>query len=173
MPLKPDLNMNVMNEKNSESFDMHNKFMEIALSQAELSLNSSDVPVGAVIVKEGKIIGRGFNTREFCGDGTAHAEINAIREACKNIGGWRLYGCTIYVTLEPCPMCMGAIVNSRVSKVVFGVKDPKAGACGSVIDFNSYPLNHKPEIIGGVEAEKCSRLLSEFFEKRRKTGKSK
>ncbi len=165
--------MNVFNEKNPESLKIHDKFMKAAISQAELSLKSSDVPVGAVIVREGKIIGRGFNTRELSGDGTAHAEINAIREACKSIGVWRLYGCTIYVTLEPCPMCMGAIVNSRISKVVFGAKDPKAGACGSVIDFNSYPLNHKPEIIGGVEAEKCSRLLSDFFEKRRKTRKAK
>ena len=165
--------MNVFNEKNPESLKIHDKFMKAALSQAEVSLKYSDVPVGAVIVKEGEIIGRGFNTRELSGDGTAHAEINAIREACKSIGVWRLYGCTIYVTLEPCPMCMGAIVNSRISKVVFGAKDPKAGACGSVIDFNSYPLNHKPEIIGGVEAEKCSRLLSDFFEKRRKTRKAK
>ena len=165
--------MNVFNEKNPESLKIHDKFMKAALSQAELSLKSSDVPAGAVIVREAKIIGRAFNTRELSGDGTAHAEINAIREACTSIGVWRLYGCTIYVTLEPCPMCMGAIVNSRISKVVFGAKDPKAGACGSVIDFNSYPLNHKPEIIGGVEAEKCSRLLSDFFEKRRKTRKAK
>ena len=110
----------------------------------------------------------GHNEREATGDATAHAEIQAIRSACEKLGGWYLHKCELYVTLEPCPMCMGAIVNSRIKKVVYGAKDLKAGACGTVMNFNEYPLNHKPEIVGGVMEEEGRRLLQEFFAERRK-----
>ena len=147
--------------------------MKIDFEEAKKAEREGEVPIGSAIFLNGKLISKAHNQREKKKRSTAHAEILAIEKACKKLKSWRLEQCEIYVTLEPCPMCMGAIVNSRISKVVFGAKDPKAGACGSVIDFNSYPLNHKPEIIGGVEAEKCSRLLSDFFEKRRKTRKAK
>ena len=147
---------------------MKKEFMLKALENAEIAFKNGDVPVGAVIVKDGEIIATGYNKREATGDATAHAEIVAIREACEKLGGWHLDGCEIYVTLEPCPMCMGAIVNSRIKKVVFGAKDAKAGACGSVFNFNSYPLNHKPEIVSGVMENESRELLSEFFAKKRK-----
>ena len=146
----------------------YEQYIKAAIDAAENTKVSDDVPIGAVIVKDGEIIARGYNKREADGDATAHAEIVAIREACNTLGGWRLDGCEIYVTLEPCPMCMGAIVNSRIKKVVFGAKDAKAGACGSVFNFNSYPLNHKPEIVSGVMENESRELLSEFFAKKRR-----
>ena len=127
-----------------------------------------EVPVGAVIVKDGQVISSAHNNRERTKDATGHAELIAIRDACKALGGWHLEKCTLYVTLEPCPMCMGAIVNSRLGKVVYGAKDAKAGACGSVLDMRFYPLNHKPIVEGGVCDKACSELLSEFFALRRK-----
>lgn len=142
--------------------------MTLAINEASRALEYDDVPIGAVIVKDGEVIARGYNKREAEGDATAHAEIVAIREACNTLGGWHLDGCEIYVTLEPCPMCMGAIVNSRIKKVIFGPKDAKAGACGSVFNFNSYPLNHKPEIVSGVMENKGRELLSEFFANKRR-----
>ena len=150
---------------------MCNQYEEYIKAAIEVSNNtkaSDDVPIGAVIVKDGEIIATGYNKREATGDATAHAEIVAIREACEKLGGWHLDGCELYVTLEPCPMCMGAIVNSRIKKVVFGAKDAKAGACGSVFNFNSYPLNHKPEIVSGVMENESRELLSEFFLKKRR-----
>lgn len=145
-----------------------NKYMQIAIDEAAKTKEYDDVPIGAVVVKNGEVIGRGHNRREADGDATAHAEVVAIREACNTLGGWHLDGCEIYVTLEPCPMCMGAIVNSRIKRVVFGAKDAKAGACGSVFNFNSYPLNHKPEIVSGVMENEGRELLSQFFANKRR-----
>ena len=146
----------------------YEEYIKAAIEAADNTKASDDVPIGAVIVKDGNIIAVGYNKREATGDATAHAEIVAIREACERLGGWHLDGCEIYVTLEPCPMCMGAIVNSRIKKVVFGAKDAKAGACQSVFSFNSYPLNHKPEIVSGVMENESRELLSEFFLKKRR-----
>lgn len=146
---------------------MKEKYMKKALEQAELAFSEGEVPVGAVIVKDGKIISCARNNREITGDATGHAEIIAIREACQALGGWHLDGCELFVTLEPCPMCMGAIINSRLSRVTFGAKDAKAGACGSVVDLCSYPLNHKPTVENGILSDECSSLLSSFFIKRR------
>ena len=147
----------------------YEEYMREALLEAEKTAKSQDVPIGAVIVRDGEIIATGHNEREALGDSTAHAEIQAIRDACEKLGGWHLDSCELYVTLEPCPMCMGAIVNSRIKRVVFGAKDAKAGACGSVFNFNDYPLNHKPEIICGVMEEEGRKLLSDFFSERRKS----
>lgn len=148
--------------------DFYNEYMKLALDEAKKTRISQDVPIGAVIVKNGEIIAVGHNEREAYGDSTAHAEIQAIRSACQKLGGWHLDSCELYVTLEPCPMCMGAIVNSRIKRVVFGAKDSKAGACGSVFNFNDYPLNHKPEIIGGIMEDEGRALLSDFFAEKRK-----
>ena len=142
-------------------------FMKYALSLAEQSAQEGEVPVGAIVVCDGKIVGEGRNRRETVKNALHHAEIEAINDACKNLGGWRLWHCDMYVTLEPCPMCMGAIINSRIKRVVFGAKDAKAGACGSVINLNNYPFNHKPEIKSGVMAEECQQILSDFFANKR------
>ena len=142
-------------------------YMKRALELAKRAGELGDVPVGAVIVKDGQIIAEGYNERVVCGSAVSHAEVVAIERACRSLGSWRLGGCTLYVTLEPCPMCAGAIINSRVERVVFGAKDSKAGCFGSLINFNSYPFNHKPTLTEGVCADDCARLLSEFFEKRR------
>ena len=144
-----------------------NDYMKKALDEAKLAALEGEVPVGAVIVKNDEIIATARNNREATGDATGHAELLAIREACRVLGGWHLEGCELYVTLEPCPMCMGAIINSRLGRVVFGAKDPKAGACGSVLDLRNYPLNHKPIIEGGLLEEECRRLLTDFFQKKR------
>ena len=144
-----------------------NDYMKIALEQAKLASNEGEVPVGAVIVKNSEIIATARNNREATGDATGHAELLAIREACAKLGDWHLHDCELYVTLEPCPMCMGAIINSRLGKVYFGAKDAKAGACGSVLNMCSYPLNHKPEINSGFMKEECAAILSEFFLKKR------
>ena len=144
-----------------------NDYMKIALEEANLAANEGEVPVGAVIVKDGEIIATARNNREATGDATGHAELLAIREACKVLGGWHLEGCELYVTLEPCPMCMGAIINSRLGKVCFGAKDAKAGACVSVLNMCSYPLNHKPLIESGFLSDECAQILGDFFKKRR------
>ena len=142
----------------------YNKYMKEALREAEIAGSLGEVPIGAVIVRDGEIIARGHNLTETAHDPTAHAEMIAIREAAKALGGWRLAGCTMYVTCEPCSMCAGALVWSRMDKVVIGTMDPKAGACGSVLDIVSEPrLNHKVEIESGVMADECSGLLKEFF----------
>ena len=147
---------------------MHGEYMKMALAEAENATREGEIPVGAVIVKDGEIIASAHNNRETTGDATGHAELLAIRKACKTLGGWHLEKCTLYVTLEPCPMCMGAIINSRLGKVVFGAKDAKAGACGSVIDLRSYPLNHKPQIESGFMKDECAKILSDFFTDKRK-----
>lgn len=145
------------------------RFMLEAIKEAKLAASEGEVPVGTVIVKDGEIIASARNNREATGDATGHAELLAIREACRVLGGWHLEKCELYVTLEPCPMCMGAIINSRIGKVIFGAKDAKAGACGSVLDMRSYPLNHKPEVKGGVMKDECAAVLKDFFEKKRGT----
>ena len=141
--------------------------MKKAIALAMESEKEGEVPVGAVIVKDGEIIATGRNRRETEKNALHHAEIEAINNACKALGGWRLFGCDLYVTLEPCPMCAGAIINSRIKTVYFGAYDNKAGSFGSVADFNRLPYNHKPEIIAGVMEEECSKLLSDFFKKLR------
>jgi tRNA(adenine34) deaminase len=139
-------------------------FMREALKQAARALRKSEAPIGAVIVKDGAVVARGHNERETRQDATLHAEMTAIRRACKALGLWRLHGCTIYVTLEPCAMCAGAIVLARIDRVVFGARDPKAGACGSVLDVLGDPrLNHRPAVAPGVLGDECSGLLSGFF----------
>ena len=143
------------------------KYMQIALDEARVAAAEGEIPVGAVIVKDGEIIATAHNNREATGDATGHAELLAIRRACETLGGWHLEKCTLYVTLEPCPMCMGAIINSRLGRVVFGAKDAKAGACGSVIDLRSYPLNHKPQVEHGFMKEECASVLSDFFKNKR------
>ncbi len=145
-------------------------YMKEALKEACKAYEKNEVPIGAVIVHKGQIIGRGFNQKESLKDATLHAEITAIKDACKNLGGWRLPGCTVYVTLEPCPMCAGAIVNSRIERLVIGARDSKSGACGSVLDITNHEkLNHQPEVIFGVMEEECSNILKEFFSKLRKS----
>ena len=144
-------------------------FMNEAIEEAKKAALIEEVPVGAVIVKDGEIIARAHNLRETEKNALCHAEVIAINEACKKLGGWRLFDCDLYVTLEPCPMCAGAIVNSRIKRVVYGAKDSKAGAMGSVLDLNSYPLNHKSEIVSGVLADECAGLLSEFFKRKRRS----
>ena len=142
-------------------------FMGYALSLARLSAEEGEVPVGAVVVCDGKIVGEGRNRREIGKNALYHAEIEAIDNACKKLGGWRLWQCDLYVTLEPCPMCAGAIINSRIKNVYFGAYDKKAGSFGSVADFNTLPYNHKPQIYGGIMEEECASLLSDFFKKLR------
>jgi tRNA(adenine34) deaminase len=142
-------------------------FMREALSEAEAAALDDEVPVGAVMVRNGEIIARARNRREKDKNPLSHAEIKIINDTCRALGGWRLVGCTLYVTLEPCPMCAGAIINSRIERVVFGAFDEKAGAFGTMINLTEYPL-FKPQITGGVLKDECSAILSEFFKKKRK-----
>ncbi|MBQ2736734.1 MAG: tRNA adenosine(34) deaminase TadA [Clostridia bacterium] len=142
-------------------------FMREALLEAEAAALDDEVPVGAVMVRNGEIIARARNRREKDKNPLSHAEIKIINDTCRALGGWRLVGCTLYVTLEPCPMCAGAIINSRIERVVFGAFDEKAGAFGTMINLTEYPL-FKPQITGGVLKDECSAILSEFFKKKRK-----
>ena len=143
-------------------------FMRKAIEEAEKAYKKGEVPVGAVVVYDGEIIAVGHNLREKNRISTAHAELLAIEEACIKRKSWRLSGCTLYVTLEPCPMCAGAIVNSRIDRVVYGVSDSAAGCLGSVIDLNAYPFNHAFAVTSGVCEEECKKLLQGFFEEQRK-----
>ena len=144
------------------------EYMALALALAREAADAGEVPVGCVIADgEGRVIGRGRNRREESGDATAHAEVEAIRQACAAIGNWRLEKCSIYVTLEPCPMCTGAIINSRIPTVVFGAREALSGSCGSVIDLFSENYGHKPAVFGGVLAEDCAALLRDFFRGKR------
>lgn len=137
--------------------------MQEAMLLARLSALEGEVPVGAIVTRGDGIVGRGRNRRERGKNALAHAELEAISDACKTLGGWRLWECTMYVTLEPCPMCTGALINSRMKRVVFGAYDQKAGSCGSVIDLFALPYNHKPTLEGGFMAQECAKLLTEFF----------
>src|SRR5690349_17811915 len=149
-------------------FPRDDYFMRLALREAELAPTHEDVPIGAVIVRRGEVIAAARNERELRGDPTAHAEIIAVREAARVVGSWRVLDAAVYVTLEPCAMCAGALVLARVARVVFGARDPKAGACGSVLDVLGEPqLNHRPEVAGGLLAAECGELLSAFFAARR------
>ena len=147
------------------------RFMRAALAEAVSADEDDEIPVGAVVVHEGRIIGRGRNQKERLRDPTAHAEMLAITAAAAARGDWRLTGCTMYVTLEPCPMCAGALIHARVERVVFAASDPRTGAAGSVFNLlQSDALNHRAEVTGGVMAEESSSLLREFFQKRRLSG---
>ena len=144
-------------------------FMSRALDLAREAARAGEVPVGAVVVKDGEIIGRGHNSPIGEHDPTAHAEIQAMRQAAEKLGNYRLIGCQLYVTLEPCVMCTGAMQHARIAKLVFGASDPKTGACGSVVDLMGEPqLNHHTQVVSGVMAEECGGLLSQFFVERRK-----
>ena len=141
-------------------------FMRLAINEAKKAFKKDEVPVGAIIVKNGEVIAKAYNTREYGKNALYHAEIKAIDKACKKLGGWRLVGCTMYVTLEPCPMCAGAIINSRIERVVYGAPDHKAGAFGTMLNLTDYPL-YKPQIEGGVLSDDCASLLSTFFKQKR------
>lgn len=154
------------------SRDEHQRFMRAALAEADLAEGLGEVPVGAVIEHRGEIIGRGHNLREQANDPTAHAEMIAIRQAAETLGSWRLLGCTLYVTLEPCVMCMGAIILARIPLLVFGCRDPRAGAAGSIYNLAADErFNHRVRIVEGVLEEQCSRCLSEFFRQLRQRKK--
>ena len=140
------------------------KYMDEALLLAQEAANEGEVPVGCVIVRGGQIVGRGRNRRETGKTALGHAELEAIEEACRNLGGWRLWDCTLYVTLEPCPMCAGAIVNARIPRVVYGASDAKCGACGSVCDLFSMEFNHHPAVTAGVREAEARALLKTFFQ---------
>ena len=146
---------------------MDEQFMAEALKLAKEAFDAGEVPVGCVIVKDGQIVGRGRNRREGDKSALAHAEIEAISEACRNLGGWRLWQCTLYVTLEPCPMCAGAIVNARIPRVVYGASDQKCGAVRSVCSMFSMEFNHHPAVEYGILEAECAELLTEFFRKLR------
>lgn len=141
----------------------YNYFMSEALKLAKISFDENEVPVGAVIVKNNKIIGKGRNRREQLKNALSHAEIEAINDACKNLRSWRLDGCDMYVTLEPCPMCAGAIINARINKVIYGAKDESMGAVRSNISMFDLDFNFRPKVVSSVLEEECSRILSDFF----------
>ena len=140
------------------------EFMDVALQLAAEAAQDGEVPVGCVIVRGGQIVGRGRNRREKNRNALAHAEMEAIYDACSNLGGWRLWDCTLYVTLEPCAMCAGAIINARIPRVVFGASDAKYGACGSVCDLTTMEFNHHPVVEGGLQQEAAAALMQEFFQ---------
>lgn len=149
--------------------DIHAQFMQVALDLAKQAAINGEVPVGAVVVNNGEIIGRGSNAPISLSDPSAHAEIQALRDAAKTLNNYRLIDCTLYVTLEPCVMCTGAIQHARIAKLVYGASDPKTGACGSVVNLMAEnKLNHHTEVFGGVMAKECGNLLSAFFKERRK-----
>ncbi len=153
-----------------ENIDMtrDEEFMEEAIRLALLAAERDEVPVGAVAVRNGEIIAKAFNTREESKCATHHAEILCIEAACRALGGWRLPGVTLYVTMEPCVMCAGAIINSRIERVVYGAKDHRFGAFGSALDVNTAGLNHKPQVVGGVLGQRCADILSDYFKAKRK-----
>lgn len=146
-------------------------FMREALKEAKKAEKKGETPVGAVIVRGGKVIARAHNLRESKKNALQHAEILAINKACKKLRGWRLIGCSLYVTLEPCPMCAGAIINSRIEKVVYGASDKKAGSTGSIVNLFELPYNHKPTLVSGVLEKECAEILTRFFKDLRKKKK--
>lgn len=147
------------------------KYMLAAIEQAKIAAEHGEVPVGAVVVYNDEIIAAAYNTREEDKCATSHAELRAIEAACRSRGGWRLFGCELYVTLEPCVMCAGASVNARVDRIVYGASDHRFGALGSALDVMDYPLNHKYEVVSGVLERECRTLLTEFFKTRRQGGR--
>ncbi len=147
---------------------MYNEYMQKALLLAAQAADEGEVPVGAVIVRNGEIIACGRNRREERKNALCHAEIEAINNACAALGGWRLFDCDLYVTLEPCPMCAGAVINARLRRVIYGASDKKAGSCGSITNLFNLPYNHSPELIGGVMEQECSEILKDFFKQLRK-----
>ena len=152
---------------------MDEEFMRQALALAAEAGREGEVPVGAVITLGDRVVGRGRNRREGAKNALYHAELEAIDDACRTLGGWRLWQCTLYVTLEPCPMCAGAIINARIPRVVYGAADPKAGSCGTVTDLFALPYNHRPEVVSGVLAEESTALLQAFFARLRATREKK
>ncbi len=152
---------------------MDEQFMRQALALAAEAGREGEVPVGAVVTLGDRVVGRGRNRREGEKSALCHAELEAIGEACERLGGWRLWQCTLYVTLEPCPMCAGAIINARIPRVVYGAADPKAGSCGSVTDLFALPYNHRPEVTSGVLAEESTALLQAFFARLRENREKK
>ncbi len=146
-------------------------FMQQALLLAKKAADEGEVPVGALVVRDGVVIGQGRNRRELGKNALAHAEIEAIDMACRTLGGWRLSGCDLYVTLEPCPMCAGAIINARIDRVIQGATDPKAGSCGSLVDLFELPYNHRPVLVRGVLEQECRDVLRDFFRTLRRTRK--
>jgi tRNA(adenine34) deaminase len=151
---------------------MHDHFMQIAMEEAEIAVRENEVPIGAAIVHNGRVIARAHNQREQLHDPTAHAEMIAITQAAEALQSWRLDGCTLYVTLEPCPMCAGAIIQARIPTLVYGAADPKAGAVHTLHHLLDDPrLNHRAEVVSGVMAEPCARILSQFFQEQRRLGK--
>lgn len=138
-------------------------YMDQALALARQAFDEGEVPVGCVVVRRGQVVGQGRNRRETGRSALAHAELEAIAESCRNLGGWRLWECTLYVTLEPCPMCAGAIINARIPRVVYGASDRKCGAAGSVCNLFSMDFNHHPQVESGIREEECAALLSDFF----------
>lgn len=154
------------------SFDTDEQFMKRAIDQAYIAEENGDVPIGCVIVHEGQVIAKAYNQREQLTDPTAHAEIIALTQAADYLGTWRLGGCTIYVTLEPCPMCSGALVLARIDRLVFGCDDPKTGSCGSIYNIVEDPrLNHMVSVTSGILGDTCSKQLSSFFKRRREENK--
>lgn len=139
------------------------KFMRAALRLAQRAAEEGEVPVGCVVVCDGKIVGRGRNRRESKKNALLHAEIEAIGKACRKLGGWRLHRCDVYVTLEPCPMCAGAMINARIKTVYFGARDDKAGSCGTLVNLFALDYNHKPAVVPGVMEEECAAILRRFF----------
>ena len=150
-------------DRNINPDQLDERYMRLALALAAEAAAEGEVPVGAVIVRDGAVVGTGRNRRETARSALAHAEIEAIADACRRLGGWRLFGSTLYVTLEPCPMCAGAIINARIDRVVYGARDSKAGSCGSVTDLFVLPYNHKPAAEGGLLEGECGAMLSDFF----------
>ena len=146
---------------------MNKEFMKLAITEAQKAAEKGEVPVGAVIVKNGEVISTGHNLREEKQNALSHAEIEAINLACQKLGSWRLDDCELYVTLEPCPMCTGAIINARIKTVIFGAYDSKMGCMDSVINLCDYPFNHRPEIYGGIMEDECLSVLQNFFKKLR------
>jgi tRNA(adenine34) deaminase len=162
----------VIDYSDEPSRAMHKKYMALALEEAAAAVEEDEVPIGAVIVHGGRVIARAHNQREQLRDPTAHAEMIAITQAAESLGGWRLEGCTLYVTLEPCPMCAGAILLARIPTLVYGTADPKAGAVHSLFRLLDDPrLNHRCEVHAGVLAEPCAGVLSDFFKRQRQLGK--
>ena len=150
-------------DRNINPDQLDERYMRLALALAAEAAAEGEVPVGAVIVRDGAVVGTGRNRRETARSALAHAEIEAIADACRRLGGWRLFGSALYVTLEPCPMCAGAIINARIDRVVYGARDSKAGSCGSVTDLFVLPYNHKPAAEGGLLEGECGAMLSDFF----------